>query len=209
MLVKKKQESIQPEVKDVTESVYASGKTKAKEQYAVYSTVNGILKKILVKPGDTVKAGQTLFLLDDVSSELAQNNAMLTLELSQENSKVNSDKLQELELNKNIAFQKLQLDSSLYFKQKNLWAQKIGTEIEFEQRELTYKTSKSNYEITNSRFLQTKRQLLNDTKRASNNYTLTQKQKSDYSIEWYRIRHIKRRRRINYTTNCYCCNRFK
>lgn len=180
---KKKQDSIQPQIKDVTESVYASGKTKAKEQYAVFSTVNGILKKVFVKPGDSVKAGQTLFLLDDMSSGLAKENAKLTLELSQENSRGNSDKLQELELTKNIAFQKLQLDSSLYFKQKHLWSQNIGTEVEFKQRELVYNTSKSNYEITTSRFLQTKKQLINETKRASNNYALTQKQKSDYSIK--------------------------
>jgi HlyD family secretion protein len=180
---KKKQESTSPEIKDVTESVYASGKIKAKEQYFVFSTVTGILKKIFVKPGDSIKSGQVLFLLDDISSELAQNNAKLTLELSLENSKENSDKLQELELNRNIALQKLQLDSSLYFKQKHLWAQKIGTEVEYEQRELAYKTSKSTYEISNSIFLQTKRQLVNETKRASNNYTLTQKQKSDYSIK--------------------------
>ncbi len=180
---KKNQDTTQPIVKDITESVYASGKIKAAEQYAVFPTVNGILRKALVKPGDTVKKGSALFLLDNRTSDLANNNAKLNLELSEENSKRNSDKLQELELAKNIAYRNLQLDSSVYLRQKHLWEQKIGTELEFEQKTVAYQTSKSNYEIANSKYAQAKRQLATETKLASNNYTITSKQKEDYTIK--------------------------
>lgn len=180
---KKKRDTTHAIIKDITESVYASGKIKAAEQYAVFSTVNGILKQSFVKPGDTVQKGAPLFLLDDRASNLANENAKINLELSEENNKRNSDKLQELELAKEIAYNRFQLDSTVYIKQKHLWEQNIGTEIEFEQKKLAYQTSRSNYEITNSKYAQAKRQLATDAKLASNNYNITKKQQADYTIK--------------------------
>ncbi|WP_018342651.1 efflux RND transporter periplasmic adaptor subunit [Cytophaga aurantiaca] len=180
---KKKTATIQPIVKDITESVYASGKIKAAEQYAVFATVNGILKQAFVKPGDTIQKGAKLFLLDDQTSDLSNENARINLELSEENSNRNSDKLKEFTLAKNIAYNKFQLDSSIYMKQKHLWEMNIGTEIEFEQKKLAYQTSRSNYEITNSQYAQAKRQLATDAKVASNNYNITKKQQADYTIK--------------------------
>lgn len=179
---KKAKDTTQPVIKDITESVYASGKIKAAEQYAVFSTTNGILKHSFVKPGDIVQKDAPLFLLDDKTSDLTNENARINLELSKENNKRNSDKLQELALAQKMAFDRLQLDSSIYMKQKNLWEQNIGTEIEFEQKKLAYQTSRSNYEITNSKYAQAKRQLETEAKLASNNYNITQKQQADYTI---------------------------
>ena len=45
---KKESQEIQPTISDITESVYASGVIKAKDQYIVYPTVSGILKKKIV-----------------------------------------------------------------------------------------------------------------------------------------------------------------
>lgn len=41
----KESQEIQPTIGGITESVYASGVIKAKDQYMVYATVNGIYKK--------------------------------------------------------------------------------------------------------------------------------------------------------------------
>lgn len=180
---KKKKDTTQAIIKDITESVYASGKIKAAEQYAVFSTTNGILKHSFVKPGDTVQKDEPLFLLDDRASNLTNENAKINLELSEENNKRNSDQLQELELSKKIAYNRFQLDSSIYMKQKRLWEQNIGTEIEYEQKQLAYQTSKSNYEIANSKYAQAKRQLATNAKIASNNYSITKKQQADYTIK--------------------------
>lgn len=180
---KKEIEHTKPILSDITESIYASGKVKALDQYNVFSTVNGILKDIYVKPGDSVMKGAVMFLLDNVTSELNAENARLVLELSQENNRSGSDKLQELELNKNLAFQKYILDSSLFIRQKKLWDQQVGSQLDFEQRKLNFESSKNNYQTANSRFNQIKTQLINELKRASVNYNLSQKQQSDYQIK--------------------------
>jgi multidrug efflux pump subunit AcrA (membrane-fusion protein) len=46
------EKKIQPMVEDISESVYASGIVKSKDQYQVFSTVNGIIKEILVTVGE-------------------------------------------------------------------------------------------------------------------------------------------------------------
>ena len=180
---KKEKESIQVTSSDITESVYASGRVKALDQYNVYSTVNGVLQNILVNVGDNITKNQILLELDNLTSELNTENARIALDLSAENNRKGSDKLEEIELNVNLAFEKLQLDSSLYFRQKKLWEQNIGSKLDFEQRQLAYNNSIVNYETAKKRLAQLKTQLQNEFKRAHVNYDINQKLFSDYSIK--------------------------
>jgi len=180
---KKEKESIQVSANDITESVYASGKVKAINQYNVYSTVNGVLQNIIVNVGDQITKGQTLLEIDNVTSELNTENARIALDLSAENNRKGSDKLQEIELNVNLALEKLQLDSSLFFRQKKLWDQNIGTQLELEQKNLAYNNSSINYQTSQKRLSQLKTQLQNELKRANVNYDINKKLFSDYSIK--------------------------
>lgn len=180
---KKEKESIQVTSSDITESVYASGKVKAIDQYNVYSTVNGVLQNIIVNVGDNITKGQTLLEIDNLTSELNTENARIALDLSASNNRKGSDKLEEIELNVNLALEKLLLDSSIYFRQKKLWEQNIGTKIDFEQKQLAYNNSMVNYQTTQKRLAQLKTQLQNELKRANVNYNINQKLFSDYSIK--------------------------
>lgn len=180
---KKKQESLQVKSSDITESVYASGKIKAIDQYNVYSTVNGILQNISIKAGDVIYKNQVLFEIDNITSELNSENARVALNLSSENNRSGSEKLQEIELNVKLVLEKLELDSSLFFRQKKLWEQNIGTQLDYEQKKLTYNNSVLNYETAQSRLKQLKTQLQNEVHRANINYNISQKLNSDYSIK--------------------------
>ncbi len=180
---KKEKESIQVTSNDITESVYASGKIKAIDQYYVYSTVNGVLQNILVNAGDNIAKDQTFIEIDNLTSELNTENARIALDLSAENNRKGSDKLEEIELNVNLALEKLQLDSSLYFRQKQLWSQNIGTQLDFEQKQLAYNNSQVNYQTAKKRLSQLKTQLQNELKRANVNYDINKKLFSDYFIK--------------------------
>ena len=179
----KEKESILVSASNITEVVYASGKVKAVEQYNVYSTVNGVLQNIFVNVGDDIQKGQTLLEIDNVTSELNTENARITLDLSAENNRKGSDKIQEIELNVNLALEKLQLDSSLFFRQKKLWEQNIGTQLELEQKKLAYNNSIINYHTSQKRLSQLKTQLQNELKRANVTYDINKKLFSDYSIK--------------------------
>jgi HlyD family secretion protein len=175
-------ERIKPEISTITESVYAAGTVKATDQYSVYPVVSGILQKRLVKAGDTVKVGTPLFLLDNHTAGLNTESARLALELSRQNSRRSFGRLREAELNVSTLRDKYRLDSVMYFRQKNLWEQNIGTRQEYEQRQLAFTSSRSNYRsaLTNLGLLKT--QLQNELQRAHVNYDISRRLQDEYLI---------------------------
>ena len=99
------------------------GKVDAEENVPVTAKSPGVLTSVLVKNGDIVKRGQLLAVIDD----------QLMLK-----------GLAELEL-------QLQTATDLYNRQKSLWDQKIGTEVQFIQ-------AKTNKEAVEQRIATTKEQ---------------------------------------------------
>ncbi|MGV3508434.1 MAG: hypothetical protein ACO1N7_04030 [Sphingobacteriaceae bacterium] len=92
-------ERTKPTVSSITESVYASAKIKAGRQYEVYSSVNGIVEKILVEPGDIIEKNQPLFIIDNRNASLNATSAELTYSMSMEDNSVRSVKFEEAKLN--------------------------------------------------------------------------------------------------------------
>lgn len=91
------------------------GNVKTKQNVLVYPEVPGILEEIFVREGDKVTKGQVIAKIDDggVAQQLAQ------LEASS------------------------QLAKTTYERQKRLWDQKIGSEIQYLQTKTTYETQKN------------------------------------------------------------------
>lgn len=162
-------DTITPETGPITEAIYASGIVKAADQYNVFASATGILTQVLVHKGDSVKAGQPLFLIDDRASALATRNAELALELSERNATERSPVLKERTLAVQLAHDKLVNDSLLFLRQQNLWAQQIGSRNEFEQRELAFHTSQTNYANAVAALEDTRTRLANDLAMARNN----------------------------------------
>ena len=171
----KKQEKIQPTVESITESVYASGIIKSRNQYQVYSTVNGLLEEIIVKKDQPI-----LRLLNE-SAGLNTANARLAAELAEKN--INGDKLNELKANLEFAGSKLKNDSVLFIRQKNLYAQQIGTLIDLEQRELAYTNSQTNFRSTKLRYDDAKTQADFAARQAKNNLNISTNVQNDFIIK--------------------------
>lgn len=100
------------------------GRVDAEDNVPVTSKMPGVLSKVLVKNGDFVKKGQLLARIDD--------DVMLK-------------GLAELEL-------QLKTAEDIYNRQKGLWDQKIGTEVQFIQ-------AKANKEALEQRIITTKEQM--------------------------------------------------
>ncbi len=177
---KEKAETVSPVRQSITESVYASGVLKAKNQYQVFSTVNGILHKIHVQEGDTVRKGSPLFTVLNETSKLSRENAQLSAELS--DIRANSIKLEELILNIELLKNKMLNDSIQLTRKRSLWAQNIGSKIELEQAELTYQNSKTTYESARLRYRDEKRRLEIISKQAQKSLQISRQSESDYTI---------------------------
>ncbi len=180
---KKELEAIQPKKGNVTESVYASGVIKAENQYTVYSTVNGVLQKIIVTVGQSISQGQSLFEIESEKAALNTENARLAYQLSQESSRYIQDKISEMESKVQIAKDRLALDLSIYNRNKKIKEYKVISEVEYERVELAYKNSKSNYESALKQLSQLRSQLKNDQNRSNINLRINEKTQSDFTIK--------------------------
>jgi HlyD family secretion protein len=104
-----------------------------------------------------VKVGDPLFQVVNKTAQLNTENARLAADYA--DLTANSDKLNELKINIEMAKSKKTSDSLLLERQRNLWAQQIGSQNEFEQRELAYKNSTTAYNALLLRYNDLKRQL--------------------------------------------------
>ena len=173
-------ETTSPKRESITESVYASGILKSKNQYHVFATVNGLLQKVYVDEGDTVRKGAPLFTILNETSTLTRENAQLAADLA--DFKANKGKLDELLLSIDLARDKMRNDSLLMVRQQNLWAQNIGSKVELEKSELNYQNSKTSYQSSLIRYKDEKRRLEIVSKQAQKNLSITRNNESDYTI---------------------------
>lgn len=179
---KNKQENIKPTTEPITESVYASGIVKSKNQYQVFATVNGLLKEALFTEGSLIKKGDILFKIQNTSAQLNKENAMLAENFASINEKY-SDKLNELKINIDLAKSKWRNDSIMLERQKALWAQNIGSKVELEQKELAFKNSSIAYQGAILRYNDLNKQIDFSAKQAQKNLQISGAQVSDFEVK--------------------------
>lgn len=178
---KNKTESIKPTISKISESVYASGIIKSKDQYQAFATVNGIIENIFVKEGDTVKVGTPILSISNEAQKLSKENAELAAQFSDFNA--NQGKLNEAKLFIDLSRNKMKNDSLLYFRQKELWQQQVGTKVELEQRELAYQNSKTAYYSANVKYDDLKRQLDFTSSQSKKNLAISSRQEGDFTLK--------------------------
>jgi multidrug efflux pump subunit AcrA (membrane-fusion protein) len=176
-----KQEKTKVSIENITESVYASGVVKSRNQYEAFATVNGLVKKRLVKEGDIVTNGQPIISLVNETPRLSAENAQLGAAYA--SVAANRDKLNELRINIDLARSKMQNDSSLYERQKNLWAQQIGTRFDLEQRQLAYQNSTTAYRSAILRYNDLQKQINLTAQQAQKNAQISSTVLNDYTIK--------------------------
>ncbi len=123
--------TLQAEEQEFNHFLELQGNVMTKQNVLIYPEMNGTLEKVYVKEGQRVKKGELLATIDDggMSSQLSQL------------------KTQEA------------LAKTTYERQKRLWDQKIGSEIQFLQ-------AKTNYEAIQSSVAQAESQLAKSNIRA-------------------------------------------
>ncbi|WP_162340022.1 efflux RND transporter periplasmic adaptor subunit [Cyclobacterium salsum] len=136
-------EKTSPVREHITLSVYASGKVASKNQYEVKPNTTGYIKEIYVKEGDSVQNGMRLFSLSNETTILNREIASLSRSFSEREN--NLEKIQELEVQIDLAQSQMAHDSLLLERQKRLNEREIGTDLQLEQRLLSYAQRKTEY----------------------------------------------------------------
>jgi HlyD family secretion protein len=174
-------EKTTPENGNITASVYAAGIVKARNQYQVYSTVSGIINKILVTENDNVKIGSPIMLVVDLPSKLNRENSDLSARYA--DLLTNEDKLTDLKNNIDLAASKYSNDSLIFKRQQNLWAQGIGSKLELEQKELIAQGSKISVESAKIKYNDLRKQLELNDRQSKNNLAISRSRENDYIIK--------------------------
>jgi multidrug efflux pump subunit AcrA (membrane-fusion protein) len=162
--------SITPTRGPIVSAVYASGVVKAHDQYAASSVVNGILAAVYVQAGDHVKSGDPLFMIDDRIAQVGVQAAGSQYELARRNAAHNSPLLSERRAAVALARDRMHQDSLLFVRKRALWEQKIGSRLEFEQRELAYASARTAFENARAALQNTESELQNALVTARSNF---------------------------------------
>ena len=174
-------EKTKPITENITESVYASGIIKTKNQYQVFSTVSGIISKIYVTENDLVNVGSPLMQVTDKATRLNRENARLAA--SYADIGVNREKLTDAKNNITLALTKYKNDSLLFKRQQNLWSQGIGSKVELEQRELAWQNSKTALESSRIKYNDLQRQLQFNAEQSRNNLAISDYREGDLTVK--------------------------
>lgn len=175
--------SIKAEFKDITESVYSSVTVQPDSAYDVFSSISGIIEKVYVTEGDSVKPGSPLFQIRNNAPELNVASAKNNLELAKLNAGANSPALNNLKDDIRTAKLKFQQDSLNYFRQLTLWNQQIGTKAELENRKLSYESSRAQLASLKRRLELSKVELTTQLNNAQNNYLLATENTDEFLLQ--------------------------
>ncbi len=134
----------QPQMRSMTEAVYASGTLVPEKEYQLMPTNQGFLQEAFIKEGDTIKKGQLLFTLsnDDRRTEVSTASSLVQRTIPVV--APNAPSIKDLETKLESARAGMQNDSLLYFRYKNLLAEQAISSSTFEKYQLAYQTSQNN-----------------------------------------------------------------
>jgi multidrug resistance efflux pump len=175
-------ETIRPEIRDITASVYASVTVQPDSMYQVHAAVSGILEKNAVKEGDLVEPGTLLMHITDRTPRLSSENARLQMELATDNYQGPHSQLRDLETRIRTATLTFRDDSLNYRRQEKLWAQNIGSKAALENRKLTYERSRNQLEGLRSEYERLEDELRTRMVQARNTFRSSVVNTEDYAV---------------------------
>lgn len=157
-------EDTKPIRKDVTETVFASGKLAAKGTYNLIARSDGYLVKINFEAGDIVTTGAVLAVVNNETSMINTTGNQELFEIAEYNAQQHSPALSQAKSAIEIAHQQLDQDSLQAARYETLWKQNSVSQVDYENAQLKYKTSRKNLESAIETFqqleIETKQQLI-------------------------------------------------
>lgn len=174
--------TVHPQIKNIIETVYASGKIMADSEYTVYALSPGSVIKKLVKEDDHVKKSQVLYVINNTAPAARLDAADLSYSTARQNLSANSRVLNDLKIDMRNADIKFSNDSLQYSRLKNLWADNIGTKSSLDNAEVQYRTSLNLKQSAKEKYYSTINNLNVSLKNAKSQVATAQNDLNNYTI---------------------------
>ncbi len=172
---------IHPTIRDITESVYASGIVKGAGQYNASAESAGIVDTVFVAEGDSVTQGQPILAITNDVQRLNTENAQL--KAGYDDYRANGDKIREARLHLEVLRSKMVNDSMLFVRQAALWKQDIGTRIAFEERQLAWVSSKNAVSSAELQLADLERQLAYASRQSQKSLQIAGRMENGYLVK--------------------------
>ena len=137
----KQKQVIKPEIKQLTEAVYASGTLVPEKEYKVVSATDGYLENALVEEGDTITKGQLLFKLSNDNQQAQVQAAARLVQKTVPVTGSHAPAVMEIENRLAAARIHLENDRQQYARYKNLFDQNAISASHYEKYMLQYQTT--------------------------------------------------------------------
>ena len=179
----KKEKIVKPELKSLTEAVYASGNIFPKNEYLVFANADGLLNRLFVQAGDQVSEGQPLFKIDNDIQNARRKSSSAIYQTALDNLSSNSPALAEARNQMESAKVKMQNDSVNYVRYKNLVENNAVSKAEYDRMVLAYNVSKNDYQARRNSVERLKRQLYVDLQNAESLYKANAKEDQNFLVK--------------------------
>ena len=137
----KQQEVVKPEIKQLTEAVYASGTLVPENEYKVVASTDGFLESAFVNEGDSIQKGQLLFKLSNDNQQAQLQAAAQLVQKTLPVTGNQSPAVIEIENRLEAVQIRLENDKRQYERYKNLLDQDAISPSTYEKYMLQYQTT--------------------------------------------------------------------
>jgi len=182
---KSKKQEVQPQVKQLTDAVYASGTLVPENEYKVVSSAEGFLQQALVKEGDTIKKGQLLFTLVSELQRTQEATAAGLVARTRPVAAPDAPAIKDLETKLATAQVRLQNDELQYHRYKNLYEQQAISASAYEKYQLQYQSSKNDVKSLQEQLQHQRLSAALQLQQASNQLAIARTGKQDGLLKSY------------------------
>lgn len=178
-----KKEKATPQIKNITDAVFASGYITYSDEYWSTANAEGFILNSYIKEGDQVKTTQNLFQLSGEVQTLQSYNARANYQDAVINSNSNAPQIVQLK-NKIVQAEKtLLLDTKNYERYKKLIVSNAVSQLDFDKAKLQYENAISNLEIQKKSLIDLENKMRLQVKNTKNQLDIQNTYVSDYLIK--------------------------
>lgn len=135
------QEVVKPEIRQLTEAVYASGTLVPENEYKVVASTDGFMEVAFVREGDSIKKGQVLFKLNNDNQDAQVQAAAQLVQKTLPVTANQSPAVMDIESRVSAVKVRLENDRLQYERYKNLFKREAISSSTYEKYLVQYQTT--------------------------------------------------------------------
>lgn len=147
-----KKNETHPQLKDITEMVFAPGILEASDQYDLVAQTEGYLVNVKFKEGDNVEKDQLLAIIDNSKNVINSQNATQLYGIAYENTTSEAPALLEIKAKIEAAEAKIELDEQQAERYRRLFESKSVSKMEYENILFSLTNSKASLKTLQEEF---------------------------------------------------------